>query len=73
MDDNKICPNHQYGEHISLTCPNHPEKRWNTKNIDFIGARSVFYNLHDDPKMGPPCECPWSTRVHICEPLRSAP
>ena len=44
-------------EHIELYCINHPEKRWSTKNIDYIGARSIFYNLHDDPTMGPECEC----------------
>ena len=60
MDDLQkytICPEHQYGEHIVLRCKNHPEKTWSTKNIDFIGARSIFYNLHMDPNMGPECSC----------------
>jgi len=32
-----------YGDHIDLTCINHPDLRWSTKNIGGIGARSVFY------------------------------
>ncbi len=31
-----------YGTHISLRCQNHPNERWSTKNIDYIGARSIF-------------------------------
>jgi hypothetical protein len=45
------------GEHIPLYCINHPDKRWSTKNIDYIGARSLFYNLHHVPDMGPECDC----------------
>lgn len=41
--NNTIDPNQPYGQHIALTCKNHPELRWSTKNIDFIGARSIFY------------------------------
>lgn len=32
-----------YGQHISLTCKNHPHLRWHTKNIAPIGARSIFF------------------------------
>lgn len=32
-----------YGQHIKLACRNHPELRWSTKNIDNIGARSIFF------------------------------
>jgi len=46
-----------YGQHIGLTCKNHPEKRWSTKNIAPIGARSIFYNLTCNPDMGPECNC----------------
>lgn len=38
-----IDPTQPYGEHILLTCAEHPELRWSTKNIDFIGARSIFF------------------------------
>ena len=57
MMNNRITTQFQWGQHIELYCINHPEKRWSTKNIGFIGARSIFYNLHDIPNMGPECEC----------------
>jgi hypothetical protein len=38
-----IDPDQPYGHHIALTCRNHPSLRWSTKNIDFIGARSLFF------------------------------
>ena len=56
MDD-RITPQFPRGRHIELYCINHPEKRWSTKNIGYIGARSIFYNLNDDPEMGPECDC----------------
>lgn len=36
----------RYGEHINLTCKNHPHLRWNTKNINNIGARTIFFDWH---------------------------
>lgn len=39
-----IDPDQPYGQHIVLTCVNHPDLRWTTKNIDFIGARSIFFS-----------------------------
>lgn len=47
-----------YGQHIALRCKNHPELRWSTKNIDFIGARSIFYNLEHRWDAPPECSCP---------------
>lgn len=46
MDDKcqKIDPAQPWGQHIELTCKNHPDLRWSTKNIDYIGARSIFYS-----------------------------
>jgi hypothetical protein len=41
--EHTIDPEQPYGQHIALTCKNHPELRWSTKNIDYIGARSIFY------------------------------
>jgi hypothetical protein len=38
----EIDPERPYGEHIPLTCVNHPHLRWTTKNISHIGARSIF-------------------------------
>ena len=49
-----IDPSQPWGEHIDLTCKNHPDKRWSTKNIDYIGARSIFYR----GEWGTECDCP---------------
>lgn len=38
-----IVPSVPYGQHIALTCLEHPDLRWHTKNISFIGARSIFF------------------------------
>ncbi len=50
--DHTIDPSQPYGQHISLYCVNHPNLRWSTKNIDFIGARSIFYFGRE-----PECSC----------------
>lgn len=39
---NRIDDRYEYGRHIPLTCKNHPELRWSTKNIGNIGQRSIF-------------------------------
>lgn len=39
-----IDPEQPYGNHITLVCKNHPTKRWHTKNIEFIGARTLFFS-----------------------------
>lgn len=49
-----IDPSRPYGAHITLTCKNHPTLLWSTKNIDFIGARSIFVA---GPEYGE-CSCP---------------
>lgn len=41
--DDRIDKNVDRGSKISVTCSAHPTKRWVTKNIDFIGARTVWY------------------------------
>lgn len=43
-----------YGVHIALTCKNHPDLRWSTKNIGYIGSRSIFYRTTRQPE----CSCP---------------
>lgn len=53
----RITDKAEYGVHITLYCKNHPSKRWSTKNISHIGARTIFYNLYNDPSMGPECDC----------------
>lgn len=48
-----IDPASEWGQHIPLKCRNHPEFSWHTKNIDFIGARSIFFNQWPQPE----CSC----------------
>ena len=42
--DDRITPTAEYGVHIPLTCKNHPELRWHTKNIGGIGSRRIFFS-----------------------------
>jgi hypothetical protein len=53
-----IDPGQEYGAHIALTCEDHPDLRWTTKNIDFIGARSLFFAGWDQGQNE--CPCPMS-------------
>jgi hypothetical protein len=53
----KIVDSAEYGQHIALTCVNHPDKRWSTKNIAPLGCRTIFYNLHGVRDMGEECDC----------------
>jgi len=55
--DQRIVPWASYGEHIDLMCSKHPDKRWSTKNILYIGARNIFYNLMHTQGMGTECTC----------------
>lgn len=64
MAEHRICDKCEWGKHISLTCKNHPNLKWSTKNIDDIGCRSIFYF---SPELGPECSCPASDLVHIHE------
>lgn len=64
MDD-RIIDYADYGSHIPLKCKNHPNKRWNTKNILFIGARSIFYSRLDQPEPGTECDCPISDLIPL--------
>lgn len=68
-----ICEKHpcRHLSKVLLRCPNHPEKRWYTKNISPIGSRTIFYNLFSLPEMGPECPCDGDLLQHVCEP--SAP
>ena len=62
--DYRITPTAEYGQHISLFCIHHPEKRWHTKNIDCIGARTIFASQEEwgirDGKLANlyECSCP---------------
>lgn len=57
-----IDPTQARQSHVFLTCKNHPELRWFTKNIDCIGARSIFYSSWE---LGVECSCPISDLVVI--------
>lgn len=54
-----IDPSQPYGQHIALTCQHHPDLRWHTKNIDYIGARTIFCASNDE------CQCPMSDLVVV--------
>ena len=53
----RITKKAHYGQHIDLTCKNHPDLSWSTKNIDGIGCRTIFYNLACDDNMPNECDC----------------
>lgn len=57
-----IDPAQPWGQHIALTCRNHPELRWHTKNISHIGARSIFFAGRD---MSTECACPGSDLIVV--------
>ena len=61
-DDDRIVAWADYGQHIALTCKNHPDLRWSTKNIDYIGARHIFFL-----SKGMECDCPVRD-LHVVEP-----
>jgi hypothetical protein len=65
-----ICKYSEYGMHIDLMCSNHPNLRWSTKNIDFIGARSLFFKLKDRfclESEGEECPCSIKLLQCACE------
>lgn len=64
--DDRIVTWAERGAHIPLTCVNHPELRWSTKNISFIGARSIFFD--GNPFDGSECPCPARDLVPV-EPV----
>ena len=44
MRDSTITKKEDYGRHIPLRCKNHKNLRWSTKNIEYIGARTIFFS-----------------------------
>lgn len=63
--DDRITADFPHGEHVTLYCVNHPDKRWSTKNIAPLGCRRIFYNLESVAGMGTECDCP----LHDLRPL----
>jgi len=72
MFDDRIVPTRPYGEHIVLTCRNHPDLRWTTKNIAPLGCRSLFYwgnkEQHETHDFVREPECPCSIRDLVLSP-----
>lgn len=62
QQNDTIDPAQPWGQHIALTCRNHPELRWHTKNISHIGARSIFFAGRD---MSTECACPGSDLIVV--------
>ena len=55
----KICEKHEYGEHIMIRCVD-CGATGTTKNIDYIGARTIFVTHKDG--------CPCTGRYeHVCK------
>ena len=46
----------EYGQHIQLSCKNHLQLRWSTKNIAPLGCRTIFFDLAIDGTEGE-CGC----------------
>jgi len=63
--DQRIVPTAGHGEMIYLTCKNHRHLRWMTKNIGYIGARSIFFPRRDQPNFESECSCPLSDLVPV--------
>ncbi len=59
----KIVEFAEYGEHIALKCRLHPQLKWSTKNIGYIGARSIFYCTKTEIE----CNCPVENLVPCTE------
>jgi hypothetical protein len=70
-DDDRICKNCERG-HIGLTCKNHPNLTWSTKNISHIGARSIFFfgakaeDGKDRDRFVAECDCSGRDLIHVC-------
>lgn len=57
----KIDPNRE-GSAV-LTCVNHPNLRWHTKNIGYIGVRSIFFSGGVLPDGSHQESAPWTPQL----------
>lgn len=55
--EGRIVTSAVYGQPIGLTCKNHPELSWNTKNIAPIGCRTLFFNGDRAGRYVRECDC----------------
>lgn len=65
-----ICHKHPYGEHITLRCTKCHLVDYSTKNIDHIGARSIFCNHSSGNQYEWGCKCESEHNAwyeHVCE------
>lgn len=65
MYDDRITKKAPRGRHINLVCKNHPHLLWHTKNIERIGARTIFFSIDRDAGE---YECDCSLRDLIVSP-----
>ena len=59
-DSGELVPGHT--GMVRLTCVNHPQLTWITKNIAPLGCRSVFFDMNR-VTFEPECSCPQSDLV----------
>lgn len=65
--DDRIITGAPYGQHIALTCRNHPHLRWSTKNIAPIGCRSIFFDIMRETPTERECDCPLRDLIPLGE------
>lgn len=65
MISDRITEAAEYGEHVTLTCKNHPALRWSTKNIAPIGSRRIFFDLMNECTGQYECDCPASDLIPL--------
>ncbi len=58
VQTNTINPDKPYGQHIELKCSKCGCTGWSTKNIDYVGARSIFFDLHHEGLKECDCNVP---------------
>ena len=61
--DGAICKECAPGEHIELRCKNHQHLTWSTKNLGYIGARTIFFDLYNKATERA-CDCPADKLYH---------
>lgn len=63
--DSRITTKAPYGQHISLTCANHPELSWSTKNIGNANedGTGVYFARHIYFDGCTECTCPPSDLI----------
>ena len=63
----RLSPLAEYGQHIQLSCKNHLQLRWSTKNIAPLGCRTIFFDVMGKSKE-PECDCEFETLIVLGQP-----